>query len=197
VLALDARIVIRTDGLVPAAIAPYPADLARQAKTGEGLEIVLRPIRPEDEPLLAEMVRRSDPADTRLRFLQPLAELPHALAARLSQIDYDREMAFVALDRSTPSSQLLGVGRLVADPENEKAEFAVMVRSDLKGHGLGYCLMQELVAHARRRGLRMLHGDVLRENRTMLQLAAELGFTVHDSGSAERIEVRLDLLHPA
>jgi len=197
VLALDARIVIRTDGLVPAAIAPYPADLARQAKTGEGLEIVLRPIRPEDEPLLAEMVRRSDPADTRLRFLQPLAELPHALAARLSQIDYDREMAFVALDRSAPSPQLLGVGRLVADPENEKAEFAVMVRSDLKGHGLGYCLMQELVAHARRRGLRMLHGDVLRENRTMLQLAAELGFTVHDSGSAERIEVRLDLLHPA
>lgn len=195
VIALDARIVLGTGTPAQAAIAPYPAALARKEKTADGLEFLLRPIRPEDEPLLAEMVRRSDAADIRLRFLQPLAGLPHALAARLSQIDYDREMAFVALNEAGPS-ELLGVGRLVADPENEKAEFAIMVRSDLKGRGLGYCLMQELVAYARRRGLKMLHGDVLKENATMLQLAGEFGFTAHAAEASDRVEMRLDLSRP-
>ncbi|MBN8995158.1 MAG: bifunctional acetate--CoA ligase family protein/GNAT family N-acetyltransferase [Rhizobiales bacterium] len=193
VVALDARILLGDGPSMPPAIAPYPATLAYGVTTSDGLAVFLRPIRPDDEPLLADMVRRSDPADVRLRFLLHGVRFSDTMAARLSQIDYDREMAFVALASESGAPELLGVGRLVADPENEKAEFAVMVRSDLKGRGLGYCLMQELVAHARRRGLKVLHGEVLRENRTMLQLASELGFVTTATEAPNVVEVRLDI----
>ena len=112
-----------------------------------------------------------------MRFLGAIKEFPHAAAARLSQIDYDREMALIALDtREGSRGELLGVARIVATPDNEKAEFAVMVRSDMKGRGLGFQLMKDIIECARRRGVGVLYGDVLSENRTMLTMAAELGF---------------------
>ena len=98
------------------------------------------------------------------------------MAARLSQIDYDREMALVAIDSSATPAEILGVSRIVADPENERAEFAVMVRSDMQGRGLGFQLMKDILACARKRGTKIVHGEVLAENRTMLQMATELGF---------------------
>ena len=120
------------------------------------------------------MLRRSSLADIRLRFFASMKEFPHAFAARLTQIDYDREMALVAL---TPENQeICGVVRLVADPDNQAAEFAVMVRSDLKGVGLGYRLMTIILDYARARGIRRVFGDVLRENTAMLQVAKEMGF---------------------
>ena len=141
------------------------------------------------------MIQRSDPKDVTLRFLGPLREFPQLMAARLSQIDYNREMALIATSLD-PLGEMLGVSRLIADPDNDRAEFAVFVRSDLKGRGLGYALMTELLAYARKRGLRTIFGDVLRENSTMLQMAKELGFVMKPSPNPETVEISLDLAAP-
>ena len=92
----------------------------------------------------------------------------------MTQIDYDREMALVAIE----GPDILGAARIVADPDNEQAEYAVMVRSDLKGQGLGYQLMTDILDYARSRGIKRVFGDVLRENRTMLSMADDLGFKI-------------------
>jgi acetyltransferase len=197
VLALDARVVVRPAEAAARrrlAIQPYPAELEHGVVIAGGQRLCVRPIRPEDEPRLVEMVARSSPQDVRLRFLGALKEFPHLLSARLSQIDYDREMALVAVaPAEDPSAdEILGVARIVADPENERAEFAVMVRSDMKGRGLGFQLMKDILAVARNRGLRTVHGDVLAENTTMLAMAAELGFTRQPSDGGV-VQVSLDL----
>jgi acetyltransferase len=180
VIALDARVALRASGATRRrpAIEPYPAELEHRIEIDGGLPLTVRPIRPEDEVRLVEMVARSSPQDVRLRFLGPLKEVPHLLASRLSQIDYDREMALVAVDeRDGPTrGEILGASRIVSDPDNERAEFAVMVRSDLKGRGLGFQLMRDILSCARRRGIKTVYGDVLRENSTMLTMADELGF---------------------
>jgi len=180
VIALDARVAVRPPDAArrKLAIEPYPSDLEHDVTIDGGLGLKVRPIRPEDETRLAEMVTRSTAEDVRLRFLGPLKEFPHLLAARLSQIDYDREMALIAIDeREGPSrGEILGVSRFIADPDNETAEFAVMVRSDLKGRGLGFQLMRDILACAGRRRIKKVYGDVLAENMTMLQMADELGF---------------------
>jgi acetyltransferase len=197
VLALDARVVVRPAEAAAGrrlAIQPYPSELEHDIVIDGGRRMCVRPIRPEDEPRLVEMVARSSQQDVRLRFLGALKEFPHLLAARLSQIDYDREMALVA---SVPAGdpdgdEILGVARIVADPENERAEFAVMVRSDMKGRGLGFQLMKDILSVARSRGLHTVHGDVLAENTTMLAMAAELGFE-RRLGEDGVVQVSIDL----
>jgi acetyltransferase len=178
VLVLDARIVVRAAGRSRLAIQPYPTDMEHDADIDHGERLIIRPIRPEDEPRLVEMVSLSTAEDIRLRFLGALKEFPHLLAARLSQIDYDREMAFVAIDPEPgpTQGQILGVSRFVATPDNDQAEFAVMVRSDKKGRGLGFQLMKDILSCARQRRIGTVYGDVLAENRNMLQMAEELGF---------------------
>ncbi|HEX7063013.1 MAG TPA: bifunctional acetate--CoA ligase family protein/GNAT family N-acetyltransferase [Woeseiaceae bacterium] len=178
VLALDARIVLAESGRErrPLAIRPYPAQLENTIETRSGRRFAVRPIRPEDETALIDMLRRSTREDIRLRFFGAIKEFTHAFAARLTQIDYDREMAFVALPED--AAEILGVVRLAADPDREAAEFAIMVRSDTKGSGLGYGLMREIIEYARRTGIRLVFGEVLKENERMLAIAAELGFTV-------------------
>jgi acetyltransferase len=195
VVALDARVVLTDAEPSPdrLAIVPYPAELTRDDLTlDNGTRYTLRPIRPEDEPQLRTMVERSAPNDVRLRFFGPLREFPHMMAVRLSQIDYSREMALVATSLD-PLGEMLGVARVIGDPDNERAEFAVFVRSDLKGHGLGYKLMTEILAYARKRGLKTVFGDVLWENATMLKMAKELGFVIKAGPSPETVEVTLEL----
>ena len=176
VVALDARIVVRQ----PAgqergarfAIKPYPVELETDIEhRGEHLHI--RPIRPDDEALLQAFVRHMTPEDVRLRFFGPLRELSHELAARLTQIDYDREMAFLLLDKQ----ELLGVGRLAAEPGFEQAEFALAVLSGKQGHGYGSLLLKHVLHYAKARGVKRVIGQVLRENYKMLELAKRLGFT--------------------
>jgi acetyltransferase len=195
VLALDARVVVRpadAEKRAPLAIQPYPAALEHGVEIDGGRKLLVRPIRPEDEPRLVEMVQCSSPEDIRLRFLGALKEFPHLLAARLSQIDYDREMALIALPAQNGAGQILGVARTVANPEGDRAEFGVMVRSDMKGQGLGFQLMKDILAHARGRGIKTVYGDVLAENRTMLQMAAELGFTRSaEAGDVVQISIEL------
>lgn len=194
VIALDARIVVRQRGKTRRllAIRPYPHELETAIETKNGRRFHVRPILPEDETRLVELLNRSTADDVRLRFFAPVKKFGHRFAARMTQIDYDREMALVAID---PDSQAVaGVVRLISDPDNEKAEFAVMVRSDLKGIGLGYSLMIQVVQYARKRSVGRVYGDVLSENTTMLQMARELGFAVARSAAdPDVVTVTLDL----
>jgi len=202
VLALDARIGVRRaeDAPVPRlAIRPYPRQLEERVTIRDGREFELRPIRPADEPLLQDMIARSSPEDIRLRFFTPMRQLTHSAAARLTQIDYDREMALVAVapndDPETDGQPAIyGVVRISADPNNEKAEYGVMVRSDLKGHGLGYVLMARILDYARDRGVGTVYGEVLRENTGMLAMCQDLGFDRRaNPDDHQLIEVSIDL----
>jgi acetyltransferase len=179
VIALDARVRIAGPGEAnrrPLAIRPYPAEWESEW-TAPGLgDILLRPIRPDDEPAYAGLLGRVTPEDTRLRFFTPRIDLSHRHIARMTQIDYAREMAFVAVAKA--SGEMLGVARLAADPDYTRGEYGVLVRSDLKGKGLGWRLMQQLIVYARHEGLKELFGSVLAENATMLKMCAELGFSI-------------------
>ena len=175
VIALDARVRVRratASGESRLAIRPYPRELEETANAA-GRAVCLRPIRPEDEPALHDFFARLSPEDVRMRFLQPLKRLPQTLAARLSQIDYDREMALVAFDPS--GTEMLGVVRLSADPDGARAEFAIIVRTDRQGSGLGYLLMSRILAYAWSRGIGRVFGDVLAENERMIELCRSLG----------------------
>jgi len=180
VVALDARIRVERPALPGdgrLAIRPYPRELEADVETPDGTCLRLRPIRPEDEPTLQRMFGRLSPEAVRLRFFAPMKALTHRMAARLTQIDYDREMAFVLAEAGLPGeAPLHGVARFTADPDNERAEFAVIVEDALAGRGYGALLMRRIIEHARTRGIRTLFGNVLRENRAMLELAVRLGF---------------------
>jgi acetyltransferase len=194
VVALDARVRIvpaKSRGTSRFAIRPYPVSLEGELTDRDGRTYPLRPIRPEDAPLTDELLAHTDPEDVRLRFLSPLRKLPRQLAARLTQIDYDREMAFVVFTDGS-RKEFGAVGRLSEDPNRERAEFAIIVRSDLHGHGLGYALMQRLIAYAKTRGIGEIFGHVLRENRGMLNMCDDLGFTRHPTpGDPSLVETRL------
>jgi acetyltransferase len=185
VIALDARVRVQQSMLRPGAhlaIRPYPKELEHSVTTSQGLSAFIRPIRPEDEPLLRTTFQKLSPEDIRMRFFAPLRELNHPMAARLTQIDYDREMALVALSGEGPDAEGLGVVRVSLDPDGQRAEYAVIVRSDLKGKGLGYTLMEDIIAYCRSRKVQEIYGDVLAENQAMLGLLQDLGFNVeHDA----------------
>lgn len=179
----------------PLAIRPYPRDLEETARLNDGSSVRLRPIRPEDQPALCNLVAGISPEDRRLRFLASFRSLPPELAARLSQIDYDREMALVAVpDKADSGDGILGVVHLAADPDKERAEYAVLVRGDLKGRGLGWLLMRRIIDYARKQGIGELFGEVLAENTTMLRMAEELGFSLkYETDEPQVVEVRMEL----
>jgi acetyltransferase len=159
------------------AVRPYPKELEEEVRLPDGTAMLLRPIRPEDEPAYLEVFAGLSPEAIRYRFLHPMKVLPHSQAARLTQIDYDREMAFVLAGRSPDGRPLLyGSVRMVSDPDKESAEFAVLLRGDMTGLGLGPMLMRRIIDYARSQGIRRLHGDVLADNRPMLQICRALGF---------------------
>jgi acetyltransferase len=176
-IAVDARIRVDRQSQAPMVISPYPAELEQVVRLQSGVSVLLRPLRPEDELLIETLVQGLTPEDARFRFFSPLRGLGHATAARLCQIDYDREMALIALPQSVPH-QPWGVGRLHADPDNERAEFAVTVASAHQGKGLGYVLLEQLIDIARARGIGILWGQVMRDNHRMLQLCRELSFAL-------------------
>ncbi len=190
VIALDARIVVRRptgqERAARFAIRPYPVELETETIDRDGRKLFIRPIRPDDEPLLQLFFRRLTPEDIRMRFFGPIRELTHELAARLTQIDYDREMAFVLID----GGEFLGVGRLAADPGFEQAEFALLVASDRQGHGYGSLLLNHVLQYARARGIQRVVGHVLRENHKMLDLTKRMGF-VREGGRAGEPDIRI------
>jgi acetyltransferase len=196
VLALDARIRIAREsrpGTARFAIRPWPADLVRQIADRDGRPYLMRPIRPEDAPALQASIADSNPEDIRMRFFQALHQLPDSLAKRLTQIDYDREMAFVVFDEAVVPAEGVGVVRLSLDPDRTRGEYAIIVRRDRHGTGLGFRMMQEIIAHARSQGVKQVFGDVLSENTAMLAMAEELGFRRESSPEPGVTEVVLDL----
>jgi len=179
VVALDARIVIADPALnprVPMSIRPYPSRWETDFTMRTGQELLIRPIRPDDEWRYNDFFKQVTPHDMRMRFFMAAKTLSHAAIARLTQIDYRREMAFVAIEKATGA--LLGVARMMAGSDYRNAEFAVLVASHLKGMGLGRRLMEHLIAYAVAEGLDELSGTVLAENKSMLEFCARLGFTI-------------------
>ncbi|PWV63244.1 bifunctional acetate--CoA ligase family protein/GNAT family N-acetyltransferase [Plasticicumulans acidivorans] len=164
------------------AIRPYPSELQQDFSLPDGRGLRLRPIVPEDEPPLQNLVKRMPPEELRLRFFQPIRELSHAMAARLTQLDYYREMALVVSGRETPGkADIYGVVRITCDPDMDRAEYAILVDHGMTGMGLGPMLMRRIIDYARLRGITEIYGEVLWENEGMLKLCRALGFTVKAS----------------
>ena len=169
---------------------PYPKHLESIERLRDGTEVHLRPLKPEDEPLLRDLAAHMTPEDLRLRFFAAVRGLSHAVAARLSHIDYDLAMALLAEKEGVA----LGVARFHAEPGRREAEYAIAVRSDWKGHGLGYLLMTRLIEVAREWRIDELFGEVLPENRRMLAMCRELGFSIGaDPNDPSLIQVRKKL----
>jgi len=198
VLAVDARIKLdpqQTRGPHRMAIRPYPQELEEPFTLTSGETVLLRPIRPEDEPKHYEFVSRLSPEDIRFRFFGLVKELPHDQMARLTQIDYSREMAFVArgdMDKDG-DEETLGVVRTVTDADNERAEFSIVVRSDLKGSGLGVALLEKMIRYCRGRETRLMVGQVLKDNTRMLHFCENLGFERVRVIDEEVVELELAL----
>jgi acetyltransferase len=183
VLAVDARVAVgraerKFAGSGPAnfAVRPYPSQWRRHLEVKDGWRVFVRPIRPEDEPLIHEFSRHVTSQDLRLRFFSSMKEFTHQFIARLTQLDYARAMAFVAFDEAT--NEMVGVVRVHSDSIYETGEYAILLRSDLKGRGLGWALMQLIIEYAKSEGLKAISGDVLQENTVMLEMCRNLGFEV-------------------
>ena len=195
VLAADAWIALRPPGEAGTlAIAPYPAELTETWEVG-GATLLVRPIRPEDAEAHAALFARLTPEDIRFRFFSTLRALSAEQVARMTQVDYDREMAFVAVDEA--SGDTVGVCRLVREPYTDVGEFAVVVEGRMKGRGLARRLMRKLIDWARARGMTTITGQVLAENQPMLAFVRKLGFAVRRlPDEPEVMEVTLGLAAP-
>lgn len=175
------------------AIMPYPRRF-EETLDWQGLRITVRPIRPEDEAAHHDFVEAMTPEDLRLRFFGAVGSFDHSQLARMTQIDYDREMALVATVQSDEGlARTLGVVRAVADPDNETAEFAVAIRSDQKGRRLGRLLTDRIIRYARARGIHWLVGEALRENTAMIALARASGFTITPTEDPSVVGFRMAL----
>ncbi len=170
----------------------YPAEL-QEFLEWRGGQLLVRPMRPGDTPRYRRFLARIEPEDLRLRFFTGVRELPDAEIEHLTHVDYDREMAFIAVAAAGDGDEeILGVARACCDPDGIRAEFALLVRSDLKRQGLGTLLLQKLVRYCRARGTQRLWGEVMCDNTPMLHLARSLGFDVrYLEGNLD--EVALDL----
>ncbi|NMG40653.1 GNAT family N-acetyltransferase [Chelativorans sp. ZYF759] len=180
-VALDARIEIDPERVGEAgpnramAIRPWPSGWSRDEQLGDR-NWRLQPIKPTDVELFPAFLAKVSQEDIRLRFLAPRRHFPHQMLVRLTQLDYDREMAFVALD--IENGELGGIARISCDPNHETAEFGLLVRTDLQGHGIGRALMEQLLDYARADGIARIEGHVLDENTKMLEMCRRLGFTM-------------------
>lgn len=194
VIVLDARvriqsITMRTGqlGHPRLAIRPYPKEWERTTYLKDGREVLMRPIRPEDEALYPDFFTEVTAEDLRLRFFAPIKDFSHAFLAKLTQLDYERAIAFAAIE--VASGKLLGAVRLHADPDHVSGEYAILLRSNLKGQGLGWKLMKLMIEWAKADGLEAVKGEILRENRTMISMCEALGFSVKSSPDDESIAV--------
>jgi acetyltransferase len=203
ILALDARVAVgpaiarfKGHGHPHFAVRPYPKEWERRITLADGRPLFVRPVRPEDEAMFRAFFQKVTPEDLRLRFFAPVRTFSHVFIARLTQLDYGRAMAFVALDEAT--GEMLGGVRLHADANYHTGEYAILLRSDLKGKGLGWQLMQLIIAYAASEGLKEIEGQVLSANTVMLDMCRKLGFSVTaDPNEPEIVIVRLKVSRPA
>jgi acetyltransferase len=180
------------------AIRPYPKALEETARLADGRMVSLRPIRPEDAAAHYALMESMSPEDLRLRFFNAVGKLQPSQIARLTQIDYEREMAFIAtVAGDDGKTETLGVVRTVADADDAEAEFSIKLLPRMKGSGLARLLMEKMIRYCRGRGMQTIRGDVLVGNVAMTRLAEKLGFCCRDRPGGELVEVRLDLRPPS
>ncbi|WP_105902090.1 bifunctional acetate--CoA ligase family protein/GNAT family N-acetyltransferase [Vibrio gangliei] len=177
---IDARLELRAkqgEKRQRLAIKPYPVEHEQHVTLKNGESCLLRPVLPEDEANMAHFITQVSREDLYKRFFSEVGEFNHEALANLTQIDFDREMAFVAIQvEETGHEVMLGVARVIADPNNYDAEFSILIRSDLKGMGLGRILMEKLIAYSRSKGTARLTGITMPSNKGMVQLAKKLNF---------------------
>ncbi|MFP4559078.1 MAG: GNAT family N-acetyltransferase [Archaeoglobaceae archaeon] len=191
--ALDSRIIIDEEALSYVeqhpewshhyphmVITPYPTRYISPWRLLDGTEVLLRPIRPEDEPLEYEMLTTLSEDSLRGRFFQVIRNIDHEMLTRFTNIDYDREIAMVAEIKEGQKKRIIGIGRLIIESDFEKGEFAVVVHDDYQGRGLGYKLVDFLIGIAQEKGLEKIYGTVLKDNTRMLKMCEELGFDIKD-----------------
>jgi acetyltransferase len=195
-MAVDARVVVKP-APVPAplhlTISPYPQELESRIQLAEVGELFIRPIRPEDAQLLLELFDSLSAQSVYFRFFSPIKRLPHSMLARFTQIDYDREIALVALRESGGVEKMLGVARIIEQPRQRQAEFAVVVADRWHGKGIGAQLLKRCLSIAKERHLEKITGTVLSENTQMLALGRKLNFTVKRVPEADQYELTIDL----
>jgi acetyltransferase len=186
-VAVDARITVDhaepgSDRYAHMAIHPYPGDLVDDYHTADGTRLTIRPIRPEDATIEQEFVRGLSPESRYFRFMQAVSELTPQMLVRFTQIDYDREMALIAVhEQDDGSERQVAVARYTVDPDRESCEFALTVADEWQGQGIGFHLMSELMEVGRKRGLARIHGEVLAGNHNMMGLMRRLNFEIRTS----------------
>jgi acetyltransferase len=175
-------------------ISPYPSELESREVTSDGLSIFVRPIRPEDAPLLINLFDTLSPTSIYYRFFGHLRALPHSMLVRFTQVDYDREIDLVAFDQGDKGEdRIIGVARLITDPDGKRAEFAILVGDPWQGKGVGARLLEISLGIAKNRGIETVWGTVLQENQGMLALGRKLGFKISKSQEPGEMELSIDL----
>ena len=195
--AVDARVLLKSTEVPPPlhmVISPYPNQYEVRIQHSEVGELFIRPIKPEDAPLLVQLFESLSPQSVLFRFFGPLKQLPHRMLARFTQIDYDREIALVALCGPEPNEKMLGVARVITDVYNRKhAEFSVIVGDLWQGKGIGAELLKRCLSISKERGIEKVTGIVLPENTQMLKLGKKLGFSVKRVIGESDYKLEIDL----
>ena len=194
--AVDARVLLKPSQVTAPlhlVISPYPNQYETHKITEDGIEIFIRPIRPEDAPLLVELFESLSPRSVYYRFFTPLKRLPHHMLARFTQIDYDREIALVALSGSDSNEKMLGVSRVMVGRNQKDAEFSIAVGDQWQGKGIGAELLKQCLSIARERKIEKVWGTVLAENTQMLRLGRKLKFNIRFDPDERDCDLSLDL----
>ena len=195
-IAADARVIFRpaeVSAPLHLVISPYPTQYEYREVIKDGLAVFIRPIKPEDAPSFLDLFHTLSPTSVYYRFFSPMKSLSAPMLARFTQIDYDREIALVALQEERPEGKMLGVARVIGDPDGKKAEFAVMVGDPWQGKGVGAKLLEKCLQIAKERGIETVWGIVLRENTQMLALGRKLGFEASRTEEPGELELTIDL----
>ena len=192
-MAVDARIVVgvpkpSTDAYAHMAIHPYPSDLDTSFQLPDGRDVTIRPIRPEDAEIEQEFIRNLSDEAKYFRFMHAIHELTPEMLVRFTQIDYDREMALIATTEEDGTETQHGVVRYVTNPDQNSAEFALVISDEFQGHGIGQRMMKRLMEIARARGLDLMEGEVLTANHRMLDLVRSMDFQVQRSPNNPGVE---------
>jgi acetyltransferase len=196
-LVLDARIIVDAKPTVHAemhphlVIMPYPSKYVIPWRLKDGTEVTLRPIRPEDEPIELEFIRGLSTETSRFRFFQIIKDLPHEALVRFCNIDYDREMAFIAETREGERRIEIGVSRLILETNKKRGEFAVVIADKYQGKGLGIKLVDMLIEVAREKGVETIYGIIMAENVRMISLCEKLGFSIRREQDNVIVELTL------
>ena len=195
-LAVDARVILKSTDVVPAmhlVISPYPWQYEAVDQTIDGDSIFIRPIRPGDAPLVIEHFKALSPRSVYMRYFTPMKELAHATLIRLTQIDYDREIALIALIQEGDTQKMAGIARVIFEPDGKNGEFAVAVADKWHGKGIGASLLKRCLVYAEDKGLDRVWGLVIAENRQMVKLGRKLGFDIKLVPGASEYELEISL----